>query len=308
MEIVDDAAGICFSRWTPPPQPQHLRSALRHRPAQCSAQPRQPSQQAGRDVGDQVSSRASGEAERIGADSNEQPSPSAHQPGRVSSNGAHSDDAWSDPGDRNGGATAPQNGSSDSNGQKATPLAARKSAQARATADASTNGSTPARSTASALAEAVDKDQNGASPGVEAAEVDVGEAVDVAAALGKSGWDGLPARYKMVVASSVAFMVCNMVRHMLTHVRCRVCTHCGYKRGPRLWHASPLAAAPCRVTLLLSWSCPLLEQQLPLQRVHWGTQSTVVACYYSGRHEFRFMSPRTPFTSFIWLLAARRTR
>jgi len=53
------------------------------------------------------------------------------------------------------------------------------------------------------------------SPGVEA-EFDTGEAVDVAAALGRSGWGGLPARYKMVVASSVAFMVCNMVRSVVT--------------------------------------------------------------------------------------------
>ena len=158
-----------------------------------------------------MAGRASDEAVRIGTDSDEQPSTSAHTPGRFSGNGAHSNDVWSDPGDRNGGAIAPRNGSSDTDGQNATSLTARQSAQASATGAASTNGSTPARSTATALAEAAGKDQNGAAPGVEA-EVDVGEAVDVAAALGKSGWDGLPARYKMVVASSVAFMVCNMVR------------------------------------------------------------------------------------------------
>ena len=211
-----NAAAMCFSRWTPPPQPQHSRSARRHRPAQCKAQPRQPSQQqAGRDVGDQRPSRAIGEAARVGADSDEQPTPSAQQPGRVSSNGAHSADAWADPGDRNGGAIAPQNGSSDSNVRNGTPLAAPQSAQASALGTASSNGSTPAKSTGAALAEAIDQDANGVVQGVEA-EFDTGEAVDVAAALGKSGWGGLPARYKMVVASSVAFMVCNMVRSMVT--------------------------------------------------------------------------------------------
>jgi hypothetical protein len=65
--------------------------------------------------------------------------------------------------------------------------------------------------------------------GVEA-EVDAGAAADVAAQLGKAGWDGLPARYKMVVANSVAFMVCNMVWSCG-----RVCISCGLKptaRGP----------------------------------------------------------------------------
>ncbi len=212
VAITYNAAVICFSRWTPPPQPQHSRSARRHRPAQCKAQPRQPSQQqAGRDAADQRSDRALGEATRIGADSDEQPTPSAQPPGRVSSNGAHSNDAWSDPGDRNGGAIAPQNGSSDSNGRNGTPLAAPQTAQASAAGTASSNGSTPAKSTGAALAEAVDQDANGVVQGVEA-EFDTGEAVDVAAALGRSGWGGLPARYKMVVASSAAFMVCNMVR------------------------------------------------------------------------------------------------
>ena len=200
-------------RWSPPPQPQQAWCGLKQRSAQCSAQPRQPlQQQASRDAGDSISATSS--TPRIGADSDEQPLPSAYQRAETSSNGAHSNDEWSDPGDRNGGAIASHNnGSSDVNGSETTSAATRQPAQNSSSSAASTNGSTAANSTGTVLAEASNKGEDGAAPGVEA-EVEVGAAVEVAAALGKSGWDGLPARYKMVVASSVAFMVCNMVRHV----------------------------------------------------------------------------------------------
>ena len=183
----------------------------RRRLLQGSAQPDQRSQsEARRDL---TAEQADSSTPRIGADDDQQPHPAVHRSAKINSNGSHSDSGWHDPGERNGGASAASDGSSDADGMLLIAAEAPRPAQANNGSNRpSTNGSRPGSSTANALAEAGDKGTDGAAAGVEA-DVDAGAAVDVAAQLlGKSGWDGLPARYKMVVANSVAFMICNMVR------------------------------------------------------------------------------------------------
>ena len=90
--------------------------------------------------------------------------------------------------------------------------------------------------------------------------MDVAPAVEVAAALGKSGWDGLPARYKMVVASSVAFMVCNMVRNA-------VCQPMSYHKIRHMLNSSstPIDALPA------AWlDIGLRKAQTSLVALAWG--------------------------------------
>ena len=213
-----DLALLRLIRWASAQQPYQTQCArlparCRHRLLHCSAQPDRRSQsEAARDRRDQSAGQATSSTPRIGADDDQQPQRAVHHSAQKSGNGANSDGGWLDPGERNGGASAAPDGSSDADGTLLTSAEAPQSAQASSSGSSSSQaGSATGSSTGAALAEAGDVGTDGAAAGVEA-EVDAGAAGDMAVQLGKSGWDGLPARYKMVVANSVAFMICNMVR------------------------------------------------------------------------------------------------